>query len=364
MLALDAQSAFDRCLRQILICELHKAGLPGAALQFIDNRLASRTTVYEWDGVLMGPAEDQTGFEQGGINSSDYYKLYNNEQLNSAQESSLGVDIGSSVVSAVGQADDVILLSGSLDDLRLLVRLTEKYCAKFRVKLEPGKTKLMVFNKPNNQFVVDHAKLTNSITISGQPIKFATEAEHVGVIRHTTGNLPNIVNRIAKHKKVVGSVLSAGMARRHRANIAASLKVHQMYCTPVLFSGLASLVLSRAEIKIVDNHYQSTLRNAQKLHEKTPRSIIYFLAGSLPGEAILHQKQLGLFSMICHLPGDPLHLHAQYVLTSASPSANSWFQQILSLCLMYQLPHPLTLLSNPIKKQRFKKLVKLKITDY
>ena len=54
---------------------------------------------------MMGPAKDDTGFEQGGINSSDYYKLYNNEQLTTAQSTKLGVAI-----------------------------LTERYCNKFRVK--------------------------------------------------------------------------------------------------------------------------------------------------------------------------------------------------------------------------------------
>jgi len=83
----------------------------------------------------MGPAEDITGFEQGGVNSSDFYKLYNNEQLDVAQSSELGVDIGSSVISAVGQADDVILVSNDLHALKLLLKLTENYCAKFRVKL-------------------------------------------------------------------------------------------------------------------------------------------------------------------------------------------------------------------------------------
>ena len=63
LLALDAQSAFDRCLRQILSCELYKAGVPGSAILFMDNRLASRQTDYEWDGVKMGPATDSTGFE-------------------------------------------------------------------------------------------------------------------------------------------------------------------------------------------------------------------------------------------------------------------------------------------------------------
>ena len=109
-LALDAESAFDRCLRQILCSELYKAEVARSAIIFMDNRLAARKTVFEWDGVSMGPAEDVTGFEQGGINSSDYYKLYNNEQLVTAQSSELGVDMGSAVISAVGQADDVILM--------------------------------------------------------------------------------------------------------------------------------------------------------------------------------------------------------------------------------------------------------------
>ena len=119
LLSLDAQSAFDRCLRQVLTSELYKAGVPPAAILLIDNRLASRATVYEWEGEMMGPAKDITGFEQGGVNSSDYYKLYNNEQLKSAQHSKLGVDIGSNVISAVGQADDVILVAPSLYNLKL-----------------------------------------------------------------------------------------------------------------------------------------------------------------------------------------------------------------------------------------------------
>ena len=80
---------------------------------------------------MLGPASDITGFEQGGINSGDYYKLYNNSQLKSAQSSCLGVDMSSSTVSAVGQADDVILAANSIDSLRLLAKLTESYCSVF-----------------------------------------------------------------------------------------------------------------------------------------------------------------------------------------------------------------------------------------
>ena len=51
LLFLDAKSAFDRCLRQILVCELFKAGMEGDALKLIDNRLSNRKTIYEGASV-------------------------------------------------------------------------------------------------------------------------------------------------------------------------------------------------------------------------------------------------------------------------------------------------------------------------
>ena len=164
LLVLDAQSAFDRCLRQILCSELFRSGVSGSALLLINNRLENRSTVYQWDGDMLGPAQDITGFEQGGINSGDYYKLYNNTQLLGAQSSCLGVNIGSSTISAVGQADDVILAANSVDSLQLLANLTESYCSSYRVKLVPSKTKLLPLYHPRHEQLVEYARLVNPVT--------------------------------------------------------------------------------------------------------------------------------------------------------------------------------------------------------
>ena len=354
LLALDAQSAFDRCLRQILCSELYKAEVPGTAILFMDNRLASRKTVYEWEGTQMGPATDGTGFEQGGLNSSDFYKLYNNDQLTTAQSSSLCAEIGSDV-----------MMSNDIYSLFLLVKMTEKYCHQYRVKLEPKKTKLLAYShNRNTDLIVKHAASTSLININNTPVMFTSEAEHVGVVRHIDGNMPNIVHRIAEHKKALGSVQSAGLARGHRGSPAAALKVHQLYCTPRLLSGLASLVLSKSEISVIDSYYQNTLQQLQKLHSRTPRSAVLFQAGSLPGEALLHLRQLSLFSMICHLPDDPLHKCGQYALTYLTPTSRSWFHQIRNICLQYGLPHPLNLLETPLTKEQFKKLAKTQVVEH
>ena len=125
---------------------------------------------------MIGPSKDITGFEQGGINSGDFYKLYNNEQLNRAQSSCLGVDLGSGIISGVGQADDVILSSNDLNSLGLLARLTEEYCSEYRVKLVAPKTKLLAMYNANHEVLIRYAKLTNRISIDGLKVEFVDEA--------------------------------------------------------------------------------------------------------------------------------------------------------------------------------------------
>ena len=66
----------------------------------------------------------------------------------------------------------------------------------------------------------------NPIVINDQQINFTNEAEHVGVLRSTEGNLPHILNRIIMHKRQLGSLMFTGIERNHRGNPAAALKPH------------------------------------------------------------------------------------------------------------------------------------------
>ena len=115
---------------------------------------------------------------------------------------------------------------------------------------------------------------------------------------------------------------------------------------------------------MVDSYLKVTHQNLLKLMDKTPACVVHFLAGTLPGTALIHIRQLGLFGMITRLPESLLNIHGINVLTTAPPSAASWFQQIRKLCLQYQLPHPLKLLYEPLQSQIYKKLVKSKVVDY
>ena len=62
--------------------------------------------------------------EQVGINTSELYKVYINEHLNTAQLSGFGVEIGPVVISSIGQADDVVLVVNCAYALQCMINLT------------------------------------------------------------------------------------------------------------------------------------------------------------------------------------------------------------------------------------------------
>ena len=188
---------------------------------------------------------------------------------------------------------------------------------------------------------------------------------NVGLLRLTSGNLPSLLARIASHKKALGAILHSGMARSHRGNPAASIRKQEIYANPVLFSRLGSLVLNDNEVNVIDQHHKETLRNLQRLLPLTPQAVIFFLAGTLPGTAFLHLRQLSIFGIITRMPdSNIIRKHATNIYSFEIISPKSWFHQIRELCLQYSLPHPSILLSSPILKSKFKNLVKKNVVDF
>ena len=363
-LYLDAKSAFDVVQRILLIKNLFSAQSLDQSILYVDNRLANRNTVVDWNGCLMGPISDEQGLEQGGCNSSEFYKIFGKEQLEMAQHSELGVPLGDLCISAIGQADDTVLVSNSIYGLQYLLHLTSVFCKRNLVELCADKTKLQAFSKSchKNSSNVYHLDF-NPIKINGKEIPLSPHADHVGVLRSVHGNQPTLLARFAAHRAALASVLHTGIARGHRGNPASSVKIHELYALPVLLSGLTSLVLTNKELGMIENHYRETLRRLLRLHSKTPRCVIYFLSGSLPGDAFVHLRQLSTFGMICRQPENILHRHAVNLFTARTISPKSWFHQIRNHCIHYGLPHPIDFLSYPLDKLKFKRLVKKKIID-
>ena len=106
---------------------------------------------------------DECGEEQDGVNFSEYFKAYNNDQLDLGQSSDLGIKLGPVNISSIGQADDVNLLSDDPHSLQGLLDLFLYYCDKYHISLSATKTKPQLFsnNRINELVVVTRIFPTN-----------------------------------------------------------------------------------------------------------------------------------------------------------------------------------------------------------
>ena len=102
--------------------------------------------------------------------SRDLYKMYNNALLKIVLQSGQGVDLGNGIViSGVGQADDVGLLSNDIHCLHNILHLAMNYCQQYHLDLCADKTKLLLIKKASSTII--HY---NPITLNGQQIPCKT----------------------------------------------------------------------------------------------------------------------------------------------------------------------------------------------
>ena len=305
----------------------------------------------------MGPIRDMAGVEQGGIPSGEEFQLLSNYELDALNSSGLGFDMGCGPLGGIGAADDEVVLSDNPYSLQCLLNLAQKFCNDNCMKLVSSKTHLLLF-APKNWNDVKCWKLSNPVQLDHCFLPFSSQAEHVGVVRSSNGsNLPAITSRISAHTKSIFRLLECGGARSHRGNPAASLAVERLYSAPTLYSGLAVLVLSKSELKVLTQHQKVVLQQLQKLYSRTPRAVVHFLSGSIPAPGLLAMKKLSLLGMIARLgPSNILYRQALFSLHHLVKS--SWFYEVRELCALYSLPDPLLILLNPPSKTVWKNSVK------
>jgi hypothetical protein len=365
VLLLDKQSAFDSVLKEHILSEAYTAAGYQAdqSLLYMAHRLANRRTFLQFSSTLMGPILDKRGVEQGGVNSGDQFQLVNNQELTVTNTAGLGLDMGETSVGSIGVADDVALVSPDPHALQSLLNLSQSLTSSRCMVNVLEKTKLLLFH-PKGDNSAEYWQEVSPIMMNGAALPLSSQAEHVGVLRCRTGNnLASISARMAGHTKSLYSIISCGMARNHRGNPAASLRVESCYSAPKLFSGLASLLLSSTEMNVLSVHRRLTLQRLQRLHPKTPAPALHFLSGSLPAPALVHKHQFTLLHMVALLgPSNILFQHGLYALHHSIK--NSWFTRVRDLSQQYSLPDPLQTMISPPPKKAFKFDVKAAITSF
>jgi hypothetical protein len=109
LVLLDAKAAFDKVIHSHLFRRMYHAGIQDKTWTIIKSLHHNAESCIRWTGSTSDCFKVGMGVRQGGILSTDLYKLYINPLLDRLQNVGIGLKIGN--VNNTGCADDIALLS-------------------------------------------------------------------------------------------------------------------------------------------------------------------------------------------------------------------------------------------------------------
>jgi hypothetical protein len=175
----DFASAFDTVWHQGLILKLHRIGLSNKIIKLLQCMYSNIQSCIKKQGVVSETFVCNKGTRQGCCLSPTLFNIYINdlqECLNTADCDP--VKAGQQNIGCLMYADDILILSQSAQGLQNALNKLNKYCKIWKLRVNPQKTKTMVFNSK---------RVCHTFIIGNQILQQVDRAMYLGFILTPSG---------------------------------------------------------------------------------------------------------------------------------------------------------------------------------
>ena len=172
---LDASKAFDRVEFTALFRILLGKGICPLVVRFLMRLYTQQSIRVRWGSAVTASFKAANGVKQGGVLSPLLFTLYVDPLLKRLKDSRVGCRIGSTFCGCLGYADDVILLTPTLNSLRTQLNICSEYAAEYSMAFNAAKTKLIRI-KARNSLQPTEAP----VHFMGGTIECVTSGTHLG----------------------------------------------------------------------------------------------------------------------------------------------------------------------------------------
>ena len=193
---MDMTKAFDTVQHSSLFRKMLSQGMPPIIVRFVLVTYRNQRANVKWDNEMSEFFSIKNGVKQGAILSAVLYCVYTNGLFEELRRSKIGCYIGNTYVGVIGYADDLFLLSPTIDGLQEMLIICENYAKthnlKFSTDSNPSKskTKCMAFMKKEREL--------RRLTLCGNLLPWVSTGKHLGM---RIDNTKNIFNRDIMEKR-------------------------------------------------------------------------------------------------------------------------------------------------------------------
>jgi len=141
--AVDASKAFDRLDHCKLINKLRDRNLPSCFVRVISSRYSKLYSVVRWNSVYSSDYKVRAGVRQDGILSPILFIVYVDNLIEELKSSSYGCFIGRTFFGCLMYADDLLLLSQSVNGIQSMLDICSVYGGSHDIVFNAAKTAIM-----------------------------------------------------------------------------------------------------------------------------------------------------------------------------------------------------------------------------
>ena len=173
----DFKKAFDLVDRDLLLVRLNEMGIKGRLLTTIQSLYKETTSSICLNGMLTEWFGTKYGVKQGDNLSPSLFSSFINPLLTEIDRCKSGVMYSDLMISSLAYAYDIILLSESEVGLQKQIQTLEKWCHKWTLNINTGKTKVMHFR--NNR---QTPRTKHRFIINEQELEVVEQYKYLGIV--------------------------------------------------------------------------------------------------------------------------------------------------------------------------------------
>ena len=179
-----------------------------------------------------------------------------------------------------------------------------------------------------NRLRRDNRESNTGWDLNGVQMPKVDKTMHVGICRSSDTDESAVAENIKKARRTMYSLMSSGLHGENGLDPETSLHIYtyQIYVLPVLLYGMEVVFPRPKFIENLDKFNKHNLKHILSLPITTADPAVYKLSGTLPIEAMIHQRVLTFFGNISRLPESSVENQLSVrQLAVKTLDSNSWF---------------------------------------
>ena len=179
LVLLDAKAVFDTVIHSHLLRKVYLVGIDDKHWSLIKHLHENAQSSIKWEGNISTPFVVNQGVRQGGILSTNLYKLYFNQLLNLYDTTGIGYQIGNISTNSAACADDIALVSNQPDQTQILINTAYDYAYMVGCLLQPTKSVVVKITHKGSTSI----SVQQEFTLGPNKMSTVEKGTHLGIIR-------------------------------------------------------------------------------------------------------------------------------------------------------------------------------------